>query len=86
MLIVYGTRRKIKVAQDMGVQVCPNCGHTSRLALAMEKTIGHIFYIPLFSITSRRMVLCSGCGIVEQLEKDRFKQMTAQFSMNGVQQ
>lgn len=78
MLIVYGTRRKNKIVKEYGRMICPNCNHAEPMALVREKTKFHICYIPFAIWISRRFLFCSNCGIAEQMDKNRFKQLSAQ--------
>ena len=73
MLVVYGTRRKLKIENSLGVQTCPNCRYNTEQTLAKEKCHAHIYYIPIFFYTGWRFRFCPNCGIVEVLSKSEYK-------------
>lgn len=75
MIILYGTRKKIKVEKNLGAYVCPNCHHAAEHSLAREKTYITLFYIPVIGWTSRRFILCPCCGDSEVLNGARYKEI-----------
>ncbi|MDD6156012.1 MAG: zinc-ribbon domain-containing protein [Lachnospiraceae bacterium] len=72
MIIVYGYQKYLKVGKTIGTNVCSNCGFTTEKTLAQEKFKAHIFYIPIFMRTKRRVVVCPVCGMECELSKSQF--------------
>lgn len=73
--VVYGVRRKVKIDKSLGVQACPNCGHTVELSLARETKMGHIYYIPLLPLPSLKIKACPNCGLAQIISNDEYKQL-----------
>lgn len=73
MVIVYGWRTNLKKEKQLGKEHCTNCSHDEEMFLAKEIFKTHIFGIPVFKKTKRRFVMCSNCGIVEELSKEDYK-------------
>ena len=69
MVIVYGWKTNIKKEKHLGKKHCTNCSHDEDMFLAKEIFKLHIFGIPIFWKTKRRFVMCSNCGVVEELNK-----------------
>lgn len=80
MIIVYGTRKKIKIDRDLGRMTCTNCGYDVNASLAHESCYAHFCYIPVFPYTGIRMRFCPNCGIMETLTKEEFKEIKNQPS------
>ncbi len=74
MVIVYGWRTNIKKEKQLGNKLCTNCSHNEEMFLAKETFKLHIFGIPVFWTTKRRFIMCSNCGIVEELKKSEYKE------------
>lgn len=77
-VIIYGTKKKIKVDKPLGVQTCPNCGHPVEMSMAHEKGYFHIYYIPLVPFVGWRVKLCPNCGIVQKYDRKEFKAILKQ--------
>ena len=75
MVVVYGSRRYLKLDGSLGQSVCTNCGYTTEKTLGREMFSMHIFYIPIFRRTSRRVVICPTCGMERQLTSAEYKQL-----------
>lgn len=76
MIVVYGTKRKVKKIKPLGVQNCPNCGHKIEAELAKEGGYFHIYYIPVFPyLGGYKFISCPCCGISKVLTGDEFKQL-----------
>lgn len=75
MVVIYGTKKKMKIEKSLGYGICPRCHHNVELALAREKTLATIYYIPIFGWTSKRMILCPCCGDSELLTSAKFKEI-----------
>lgn len=73
MFFIYGTRSKIKTIQSLGTGVCENCHHRVEKTLAKEKKSITFFYIPVFSRTSSKFILCPCCGESKKLTGDEFR-------------
>ena len=57
MVIIYGSKKKLKLDKDLGRCVCPNCHHQVERTLAREKTYVTLFYIPVLGWTSKKFLL-----------------------------
>ena len=80
MVIVYGWKTNIKKEKHLGKEQCANCKHYDEdMFLAKEIFKLHIFGIPVFWTTKRRFVMCSNCGIVEELSKADYKERLNQL-------
>ncbi len=75
MVIVYGTKKKLKIDKSLGHKMCPNCHHTTEQALAREKTAVTIFYIPIVGWVSKRMIFCPCCGESRKLTSAEYKEL-----------
>ena len=74
MVVVYGWRTNLKREKNLGNVHCANCSHDEEQFLAKEIFKFHLFGIPVFWTTKRRFVMCSNCGIVEELNKAEYKE------------
>jgi hypothetical protein len=75
MLIIYGTRKKLKLDRNLGRGVCPNCHHDVERSLAREKFAVTLFYIPVLGWTSKRLIVCPCCGDSEVLTGGQYKEL-----------
>lgn len=75
MLVVYGTKKKVKRIKPIGTQVCENCGHTIDAELAREGGYHHIYYIPVFPYSGYKFILCPNCGISKKLTGAEYKEL-----------
>ena len=75
MVIVYGSKNSIKIKKNLGVNVCPNCGMNTEKVLAAEKQQFTVFYIPIFSHTLRKGLICPNCGMYKTLTNAEFKEI-----------
>ncbi|MBP5197437.1 MAG: zinc-ribbon domain-containing protein [Lachnospiraceae bacterium] len=82
MIIIYGTRTKLKIDKKIGVRKCENCHHTVEQALAREKLSFTLFYIPFLILTKRRMILCPCCGEAKSMSYEEYKQMKESLGDN----
>lgn len=76
MVIVYGYRNKLKVQKNLGASICPNCGYNTEKVLAKEKRQFTLFYLPIFSQTVRKGLVCPNCGMYKTLDNSEFRQMS----------
>lgn len=73
MLVVYGTKRKIKIDKELGPMTCTNCGHNVNASLAHEAGYHHIYYIPIFPyLGGADIIACPNCGIMRVLDREEF--------------
>lgn len=73
MLVIYGTKKKLKVDKDLGMTTCSNCGHSVKASLAHEGGYHHIYYIPIFPyLNGAKIIACPNCGIMKVLTKDEY--------------
>lgn len=75
MMVVYGTRKKLKNIKSLGRMRCTNCGHEVEASLAREGGYFHICYIPVFPHLGYKIILCPHCGIMKKLTNEEFKEM-----------
>ena len=73
--VVYGVKKKVKLDKSLGVQTCPNCGHSVELQLARETGYGHLYYIPLLPLPTLKMKACPNCGLAQILSSEEYKQL-----------
>ena len=61
MVLVFGTRHK---RHPIGFfrATCRSCGVVTDHLRVWDKTVVHVWFIPLFPIKSRRLIICGGCG------------------------
>lgn len=76
MMVVYGTRRKVKFVRKLGRMTCTNCGHDVEAAVAKEGGYFHIYYIPMFpAVGGLKFIACPNCGVMRTLNKQEFKSL-----------
>lgn len=75
MIIVYGTKKKMKIDRNFGMEVCPNCHHQVQRSLARQKTYFTLFYIPVIGWTSKHLMLCPCCGDSQILTGAQYKEL-----------
>jgi len=61
MVLIFGTRYK---RHPIGFfkAPCHACGAMTDHLRVWDKGVAHVWFIPLFPIKSRRLVICGGCG------------------------
>lgn len=77
MVVIYGTKTKLKFDKSLGVQTCPNCGNYVELSVAHESKYAHIYHIPLMPLPGWKLKFCPNCGVAQKLTKDEFKSLKA---------
>ena len=76
MIIVYGTRKKLKKIKDLGPTTCTNCGHNVMATLNKEGGYCHLCYIPVFPYTmGYKFIGCPNCGIAKKLTGAEYKEL-----------
>ena len=75
MIIVYGTRKKLKTVKQLGRMRCTNCGHEVDASLTKETGYFHICYIPVFPHFGLKFIMCPHCGIMKTLTSAEFKEL-----------
>ena len=75
MMVVYGTRKKLKNIKPLGRMRCTNCGHEVDASLAKEGGYFHICFIPVFPHLGYKMILCPCCGIMKKLTNEELKEL-----------
>ena len=75
MMVVYGTRKKLKNIKPLCRMMCTNCGHEVDASLAKEGGYFHICFIPVFPHLGYKMILCPCCGIMKKLTNEEFKEL-----------
>ena len=61
MVLIFGTRyRRHPIGYFKAP--CHVCGAVTDHLRVWDKGVAHVWYIPLFPIRSRRLVICGGCG------------------------
>lgn len=75
MVIIYGSKKKLKLDKELGRCVCPNCHHQVERSLAREKTYITLFYLPILGWTSKKFILCPCCGDSEVLTGAKYKEL-----------
>lgn len=74
MIIVYGWQTDVKKEKNLGNSRCTNCNHDEEQFLAKEVYKFKLFGIPVIRKTKRRFIMCNNCGILEELEKEEYKE------------
>lgn len=70
MLILYGTKHfKIVKGKTMNPYQCQQCGAEDRWQLTNVWTWFTLFFIPLFPVWKRKMLLCPNCGCGVKIDK-----------------
>jgi len=61
MVLVFGTRHK-RYPIGFFRAPCHACGAVTDHLRVWDKGVAHVWFIPLFPIKSKRIVICGGCG------------------------
>ncbi len=77
MIILYGSKTSLKQGKKLGSSICPNCGHYSEKILGKEVYKSHIFYIPVFCYVRHRGKICAVCGMYEEMDAAKYKELNA---------
>ena len=59
----------------MGNDVCPACGQRTQFRLKRLQQRASIFYIPILSITQKRMLVCDRCGAGWEKSRQEYKKL-----------
>ena len=62
MMVLIGYGQRIKDDIWMGNDICPACGQRTQFRLKRLQQRATVFYIPVMSVTQKRMLVCDRCG------------------------
>ena len=68
MLLIFGTRSVEDVLRVL-VFVCRVCGVRDEQRVIRSRTRLSLFFVPLFTVSSRYLLECSNCGTVSRITK-----------------
>ena len=75
MMVVDGTKKKLKTVKKLGRMRCTNCGHDVEASLTKEAGYFDICFIPVFPHLGYKIILCPNCGIMKKLTNEEFKEL-----------
>ncbi len=75
MFVLIGYGQRIKDDIWMGNDVCPACGQRTQFRLKRLQQRASIFYIPILSITQKRMLVCDRCGAGWEKSRQEYKKL-----------
>lgn len=61
MILFFGTRPGKKTTQLLHGVSCPHCNQINTLTLMTQPNYFHLFWLPLFTITTSRFAECAHC-------------------------
>lgn len=61
MVVIFGTRTRRNPIGFFRAP-CARCGTVTDHLRIWEKTAGHVYWIPIIPLRSKRYVVCGGCG------------------------
>lgn len=69
--MIYRIHYKTKIKKDIwaGKFQCQECGQISNFHLCKIKYCGYLFYVPVASMTVKRILLCDECQSYKELSK-----------------
>ena len=67
MMVLIGYGQRIKDDIWMGNDICPACGQRTQFRLKRLQQRATVFYIPVMSVTQKRMLVCDGRSITRWL-------------------
>lgn len=69
MLLIFGTRSVEDVLRVV-VFACRFCGARDEQRVLRSRNKISLFFVPLFTVSTRYLLECSNCGTVSPIEKD----------------
>lgn len=78
MFVWIGYGRKVKDDIWLGKMQCPNCGQISDFRLKEVKNYVDIFWIPVISKTSKRLIACDCCNAGWEKPKAEYEALRQQ--------
>jgi hypothetical protein len=70
VLLIFGTRAFETLLLVVSF-VCPHCGVDARQSVYKSATRFTLFFIPLFTVSTRYFVHCSNCGVATSLTRQQ---------------
>lgn len=70
---IFGIQNKQKEIKFLNNIQCRNCNKDSGGNLIKTYNFFHFFFIPLFKWNEKYYIICSGCGFVYEIPKDKGK-------------
>lgn len=75
MVIYYEWGTKYKFDKDLEPAKCENCSHVAPRQLVKKKFIVKIFFIPVFSMTKKKGIMCDKCGYIQKLDSSEYNEI-----------
>jgi transcription elongation factor Elf1 len=74
MIIIFGFRTASAVLATLAFQ-CARCGHQAAQRVVEIRRKFTLFFIPLFTVSTKRFLVCVACGSTTPLTKEQADQM-----------
>ena len=78
MMVLIGYGQRIKDDIWMGNDICPACGQRTQFRLKRLQQRATVFYIPVMSVTQKRMLVCDRCGAGWEKNRQEYNEMVKQ--------
>ena len=78
MYVLIGYGQRIKDDIWMGNDICPACGQRTQFRLKRLQQRATVFYIPVMSVTQKRMLVCDRCGAGWEKNRQEYNEMVRQ--------
>ena len=78
MYVLIGYGQRIKDDIWMGNDICPACGQRTQFRLKRLQQRATVFYIPVMSVTQKRMLVCDRCGAGWEKSRQEYNEMVKQ--------
>ena len=83
MMVLIGYGQRIKDDIWMGNDVCPACGQRTQFRLKRLQQQASVFYIPVMTVTQKRMLVCDRCGAGWEKSREEYKAMVEAARRSG---
>lgn len=74
-MIIFGTGGDLIHLQDLGIQQCAVCGHTSTFSLVVDYRYFHFYWILGFLTSETYACRCTMCGVGWEIEKSKAREL-----------
>ena len=75
MMVLIGYGQRIKDDIWMGNDVCPACGQRTQFRLKRLQQQASVFYVPVMTVTQKRMLVCDRCGAGWEKSREEYREM-----------
>lgn len=83
MFLIWGVSPRKKVLNLIKPDVCSKCQKHTNMSIVKTYSVGTIFFIPVFFLTTGYFAVCPECGEVKKLKKSEYKEAKRAFE-NGI--